>query len=86
MIRRFIIEFILPLLLFFIVRSMFKGMASSVSTPRQRPEEPRVSAGGELKKDPVCGTYVSTSAALSKKAGGETVYFCSAECRDRYRG
>jgi len=40
----------------------------------------------ELKKDPVCGTYVSTAASVSRKVAGELVYFCSAECRDKYKG
>lgn len=87
MLRTLITEFLLPLLLFLLVRSIFKGMFSS-SSPAQRAEGPRVDVphGGELKKDPVCGTYVSTAASVSRKVGGETVYFCSAECRDKFRG
>jgi YHS domain-containing protein len=42
------------------------------------------SFGGELRQDPVCGTYVSTQSALTKTIGGETHYFCSAGCRDRF--
>jgi YHS domain-containing protein len=37
-----------------------------------------------LKKDPVCGTYVSAASSLREKVAGETVYFCSAECRAKY--
>jgi YHS domain-containing protein len=40
--------------------------------------------GGELVKDPVCGTFVSPAAAVKKIAGGETHYFCSVECRDKF--
>jgi YHS domain-containing protein len=47
---------------------------------------PVVPAGGELKKDPVCGTFISTATAMQKRAGGETYYFCSAECRDNFKG
>jgi YHS domain-containing protein len=44
-----------------------------------------VPMGGELKKDPVCGTYVSTSTAVTKNAAkGEIVYFCSTTCRDKF--
>jgi YHS domain-containing protein len=44
-----------------------------------------VPMGGELKKDPVCGTYVSTSTAVKKSAAkGEIVYFCSTACRDKF--
>jgi YHS domain-containing protein len=37
-----------------------------------------------LKKDPVCGTFVSAATAMQKSKGGETYYFCSAECRDKF--
>ncbi len=36
-----------------------------------------------LKKDPVCGTFVSMATAMQKTRGGETYYFCSAECRGK---
>jgi len=42
-------------------------------------------AGGELKKDPVCGTYVSAATSVKKSLGGDTYYFCSADCRDKFR-
>jgi YHS domain-containing protein len=41
--------------------------------------------GGELKKDPVCGTYVSPVGSVSQKVNGQVVYFCSTACRDKYR-
>jgi YHS domain-containing protein len=47
---------------------------------------PTVPVGGELKKDPVCGTFISTATAIQKTARGETYYFCSAECRDKFKG
>ena len=42
--------------------------------------------GGELKKDPVCGTFISTATAFQKAAGGQTYYFCSTACRDKFAG
>jgi YHS domain-containing protein len=42
-------------------------------------------SGGELKKDPVCGTFISTATAFQKYAGGQTYYFCSTECRDKFK-
>lgn len=50
------------------------------------PRPPTVEAGGELKKDPVCGTFISTTTALQIRVGGETYYFCSTECRDKFKG
>ena len=46
--------------------------ASSAGPPR-----PSVTPGGELKKDPVCGTFISAATTFQKKAGGATHYFCS---------
>jgi YHS domain-containing protein len=50
-------------------------------------------AGGErrrvppvkLVRDPVCGTYVAANSALSLTSGRTTHYFCSEECRSKYR-
>ena len=39
---------------------------------------------GELKKDPACGTYIAAATSIQEKVGGETVYFCSKQCRDKY--
>jgi len=87
MIRSFFIDFILPLLLFLIVRSvlggLFKQNRQQVATQNRVPQP----AGSmELKKDPVCGTYVSSATALSRPYQGHTVYFCSKECRDKFAG
>ena len=39
----------------------------------------------KLVRDPVCGTYVAPGSALSLASGGTTHYFCSEECRAKYR-
>jgi len=39
----------------------------------------------KLVRDPVCGTYVAQNPALSLTAGGTTHYFCSEDCRSKYR-
>jgi YHS domain-containing protein len=88
MLRTLFIEFVLPLLLYFFVRSLFRNLFSgSRNAPRAAspPREPTVVAGGELKKDPVCGTYVSTAVSVTRTVNGELIHFCSKECRDKYR-
>jgi YHS domain-containing protein len=87
---RFLFRFVvLPLLVIWLLRnflrSLFSGMNSQVAAKPIRPVPP-VSAGGELKKDPVCGTYVSADTSVTKRFNGQTVHFCSAACRDKYRG
>jgi YHS domain-containing protein len=41
---------------------------------------------GELKRDPVCGTFVAVSTSVKKTVHGEVVHFCSEACRDKYDG
>ena len=41
-------------------------------------------AGGELVRDPQCGTYVPKARAIAVLRGSETLHFCSAKCRDEY--
>jgi YHS domain-containing protein len=91
MIRAFFVEIVFPLLLLFFVRGLLRNVLQGFrGTPQQQPQQPVsrqapvVSAGGELKKDPVCGTYVSTAASITRTVRGEVLYFCSKECRDKY--
>jgi YHS domain-containing protein len=92
MFRYLIVEILLPLLLFLLVRSIFKSIfqtskdVSRQASPAPSAQGPTVIAGGELKKDPVCGTYVSTSLAITRNVKGEVVYFCSNECRNKFVG
>lgn len=80
---RFAVYFLLFLLLRSFLRNLFGGSRTQV--PRSRaPQPPPVPAGGELKKDPVCGTYVSTAVSITKTVHGEVLHFCSKECRDQY--
>ena len=59
--------------------------AGNSSRPPSSSQNPSPASGGELKKDPVCGTFISTATAFQKYAGGQTYYFCSTECRDKFK-
>ena len=39
---------------------------------------------GEMKKDPQCGTYVSTELSLKSKIGNEVLHFCSRQCQEEF--
>jgi len=72
-----------------IITKAFSGLSSSTSPQAgaagsRPPSSPP--SGGELKKDPVCGTFISTATAFQQSAGGQTYYFCSNECRDKFKG
>ncbi len=89
MLRFFILRIVLPLLLFLLVRSVFKSLVSAVSAKSsargERPGPADFRAGGELKRDPVCGTFIPVSTAVTESVNGELLHFCSTACRDRYR-
>jgi YHS domain-containing protein len=91
MLRYLIVDILLPLLVFALLRSLFRGLfQTGRNVTRQDrhappPSRPNVVVGGELKKDPVCGTYVSTGASVTRTVNGELLHFCSKECRDKYR-
>ncbi len=60
--------------------------AGNTSRPQSSSASSPTPAGGELKKDPVCGTFISTATAFQTYAGGQTHYFCSTKCRDKFTG
>ena len=87
---RAIFELILTVLVITLLRSVIGIFAKSMAHPSAPPAastgpRPTVPAGGELKKDPVCGTFISAATAIQKKSGGQVYYFCSTDCRDKFK-
>lgn len=68
-----------------ITRAMAGLFEDSAREANARGPSPRAKEAGELKRDPVCGTYVAEGASVKKTIGGETVHFCSEACRDKYK-
>ena len=90
---RVIVYLLITIFLISIVRAVvgviLKGFAELVSPNRQRQATGRSPGGeipltGELKKDPVCGTYTAAATSIKQSFGKETLYFCSPQCRDKY--
>jgi YHS domain-containing protein len=68
-----------------LLQGISAGMSVHTAEPRQS-REPGVPAQGvQMVKDPVCGTYVVPDRAVSAVVGRQTIYFCSTDCRDKYR-
>lgn len=88
MISALIREFLIPLVIFLFLRALLRGFLASFRRPITRPSAtqppPPSRTTGVLHKDPVCGTYVAEESALTRSVNGHAVYFCSAQCRDRY--
>jgi len=73
-----ILLFLLLLRLFFsFIRGLVAGLnEQSRRMPGQQP--------AQLVRDPICGTFVLPARALPLNRSGETQYFCSERCRQRY--
>jgi YHS domain-containing protein len=74
-----------------IVGGILQGLTgrSPYSTQDRSAHDPRrghaPARGVQMVRDPVCGIYVVPDRALSLTHGSGPVYFCSADCRDKYR-
>lgn len=86
---RLLARLLMMVVLLLVIRSvilyLWKLFAGAEAPTAGRAAKEPLRAGGELKKDPVCGTFVSVHSAITQQFGGETVHFCSTACRDRYR-
>jgi YHS domain-containing protein len=67
-----------------IIGILVRGAGQLIGAARQPQRRPDVPAGGDLKRDPVCGTYISAATSVKKNIGSEVVHFCSAACRDKF--
>jgi len=84
---------VLPWIFRIIVVLFVLRLIQSYFAPKPRPASPRAGgrntaverAGGQLVRDPQCGTYVPMSTSVHLVSGPHTLYFCSVACRDAYR-
>jgi YHS domain-containing protein len=96
---RAFIELLITILIVLVARavltSLFKGIANASASAfrngnpqftAQRPANspPASPAGGDLHKDPVCGTYVAESTPFRQHISGQTFYYCSDACREKH--
>ena len=49
------------------------------------PRRPASIEGEDMVKDPYCNTYIPLSDAYKASVNGETLYFCSKECFEKYK-
>ena len=69
---------ILRQVVLFVIRLLSPG------AEKPAPQVKTQQSQGELKKDPVCGTFVAVSSSIKGTVDGQVVHFCSTTCRDRY--
>ena len=84
-----LLDFLLFVLAMVMARAVWRvidGVMQGLSGRSSRSEGGNVPARGiQMVRDPVCGTYVIPDRAVALADGSQRVYFCSANCRDKYR-
>ncbi len=88
MILKIILLALVAFILYRVLRSVFLPDAA-VRPKVERRRRSRTDPGtrvieDEMVQDPHCGTYLPRREALKDRRGGQTVFFCSRECRDAY--
>ena len=81
--RILVILFIVRLVLRFLY-SMAGGRNDGPRRPTSKPNQPATREGGQLVRDPNCGTYIPIGRALREGSGANAVYFCSETCRNAW--
>ncbi len=82
---RLITIFILIMIVYFTIKSMFKPVSrSSNSSPGpNKVQDPKDSS--IMHEDPQCGTYVSEEDAIKEVIDGKALHFCSEQCLDKFK-
>jgi YHS domain-containing protein len=81
-----IFRIIVVLFVLRLIQNYFAPKPRRASSPRTGGRNTAVErAGGQLVRDPQCGTYVPLSTSVHLVSGPNTLYFCSVACRDAYR-
>jgi YHS domain-containing protein len=66
-----------------VVDGVLLGLSGPSGSSRRGRRAP--ARGVRMVRDPVCGVYVIPNPALALTEGSTQLYFCSAECCDKYR-
>jgi len=74
---------------YFLYKVLWKGEGLGILKSRSKKKQghfnksPKVIE--EMKKDPVCGTYIPENQAITYRRNGTTYYFCSEECKQKFK-
>ena len=67
-----------------LLRRIVNSMGGA-ATGRQQPiDVPSDAVSRKLVRDPVCGMHWAEGLAIAEHSGGEPVFFCSEECRNKF--
>jgi YHS domain-containing protein len=88
---RFLQLILVGVLVYVLYKLLWKGERFLFFKPKWKTRQKRQhnhhpqAALEEMKKDPVCGTYIPENQAVKYKHNSETYYFCSEECKQKFR-
>ncbi|HUA19590.1 MAG TPA: hypothetical protein VMB25_12660 [Bryobacteraceae bacterium] len=89
---RALFELLLTAIVILFLRAVIGIVVKGFGQATRAPDQPRAGVHAsneptrtrELKKDPVCGTYIASDTSIQETVGGQVFYFCSRQCRDKY--
>jgi YHS domain-containing protein len=67
----------------FLVFKLFAG-DKKVKEAKDKKQEEKLVASGEMVKDPICGAFVEKDGPIRIRSGEAVHSFCSYECRDKF--
>jgi YHS domain-containing protein len=65
-----------------VVTKIMASFLNAAASPDQAPETQQL--GGDLHRDPVCGTYVAETTPHQNRISGQQFYYCSESCKERH--
>jgi YHS domain-containing protein len=69
-----------------LLRRLVNSMAVPATKSAQPVDVPSDVTSRKLVRDPVCGMHLAEGLAVRQRQGGEVLYFCSEECREKFVG
>jgi YHS domain-containing protein len=69
-----------------LLRRLVNGMGAGAVKRDEPLDVPSGAVARKLVRDPVCGMHLAENLALAERSGGQSFYFCSEECRDKFLG
>ena len=76
--------FLLAVGIYLLYKFIFKGGNLGFSKSKKNKQRPQKIID-EMKKDPVCGTYIPKKQAVFYKINHTGYYFCSEECKKKFQ-
>jgi hypothetical protein len=88
---RLILYLLLAVIIISVLRTVIGVLAKAFSSllqsgPSPASSRPRQTGqlGGNLHRDPICGTFVAESTPFQRRLPGQVFYYCSDACREKH--